>query len=79
VYCDSSSQNFDLGINVHLSANTFWTWADWDIGLDISDGMFKWKARLNIDGSRQEKEINYWETFLPVASWATNTGKHLYQ
>jgi hypothetical protein len=40
VYCGSLSQNFDLGINVHLSANSFWAWADWDIGLDISDGMF---------------------------------------
>jgi hypothetical protein len=29
--------------------------------------IYKWKARLNIDGSHKEKEINYLETFLPVA------------
>jgi Reverse transcriptase (RNA-dependent DNA polymerase) len=33
--------------------------------------IYKLKARLNIDGSRQEKGVNYWETFSPVASWAT--------
>ena len=32
--------------------------------------VYKWKARLNIDGSKQEHGINYWETFSPVASWA---------
>ena len=32
--------------------------------------VYKWKARLNIDGSKQEKGVNYWETFSPVASWA---------
>jgi hypothetical protein len=29
----------------------------------------KWKARLNIDGSKQIKGLNYWETYAPVASW----------
>jgi hypothetical protein len=29
----------------------------------------KWKARLNIDGSRMEKGKHYWETYAPVASW----------
>jgi hypothetical protein len=33
--------------------------------------VYKWKARLNIDGSKQQKGINYWETFAPVASWPT--------
>ena len=33
--------------------------------------VYKWKARLNIDGSKQEEGINYWETFSPVASWST--------
>jgi len=32
--------------------------------------VYKWKARLNIDGSKQEAGVNYWETFSPVASWA---------
>ena len=29
----------------------------------------KWKARLNIDGSRMTKGIHYTETYAPVASW----------
>jgi len=33
--------------------------------------VYKWKARLNIDGSKQKKGINYWETYAPVASWPT--------
>jgi Reverse transcriptase (RNA-dependent DNA polymerase) len=35
----------------------------WDI--------YKWKARLNIDGGKQEHGINYWETYAPVAQWST--------
>ena len=31
--------------------------------------VYKWKARLNIDGSKQTKGVNYWETYAPVASW----------
>ena len=33
--------------------------------------VYKWKARLNIDGSKQTKGVNYWETYAPVASWST--------
>ena len=33
--------------------------------------VYKWKARLNIDGSKQIKGLNYWETYAPVASWPT--------
>ena len=33
--------------------------------------IYKWKARLNIDGSKQVKGVNYWETYAPVASWPT--------
>ena len=33
--------------------------------------VYKWKARLNIDGSKQEEGVNFWETFAPVASWST--------
>jgi hypothetical protein len=29
----------------------------------------KYKARLNINGSRMEKGIHYWDTYAPVASW----------
>jgi hypothetical protein len=32
--------------------------------------VYKWEARLNIDGSKQEEGVNYWETFSPVVSWA---------
>jgi hypothetical protein len=31
--------------------------------------VYKWKARLNFDGSKQEKGVNYWETYSPVATW----------
>lgn len=33
--------------------------------------VYKWKARLNVYGGRQEKGINYWETFAPVVTWVT--------
>jgi hypothetical protein len=33
--------------------------------------IYKWKTRLNIDGSKQEEGVNFWETFAPVASWST--------
>ena len=33
--------------------------------------VYKWKARLNIDGSRQVKGRDYWETYAPVANWAS--------
>lgn len=32
--------------------------------------IYKWKARLNIDGSKQIKGVNYWDTYAPVASWS---------
>lgn len=32
--------------------------------------VYKWKARLNIDGSKQVKGVSYWETYAPVASWS---------
>jgi Reverse transcriptase (RNA-dependent DNA polymerase)/GAG-pre-integrase domain len=31
--------------------------------------IYKWKARLNIDGSKQTYGINYWDTYAPVATW----------
>ena len=48
VYCDSSSQNFDSGVDVHVSANVVWERADWDIGVDSSDGLFtNWKKQID--------------------------------
>ncbi|KAI2491852.1 hypothetical protein MHU86_22705 [Fragilaria crotonensis] len=32
--------------------------------------VYNWKARLNIDGSKQEEGVNCWGTFSPVASQA---------
>jgi hypothetical protein len=29
----------------------------------------KGMARLNVDGSKQVKGINFWETYTPVAQW----------
>lgn len=31
--------------------------------------VYKWKARLNIDGGKQEHGIHYWETYAPVVGW----------
>ena len=33
--------------------------------------VYKWKARLNIDGSKQIKGEDYWDTYAPVANWAS--------
>ena len=33
--------------------------------------VYKWKSRLNFDGSKQVKGVNYWESYAPVASWST--------
>jgi hypothetical protein len=33
--------------------------------------VYKWKARINIDGSKQVRGVNYWDTFAPVASWSS--------
>jgi hypothetical protein len=38
----------------------------------LSDGkVYKWKARINVDGSKQTYGVDYWETYAPVATWAT--------
>jgi hypothetical protein len=38
----------------------------------IMDGLiYKWKARLNVDGGKQIHGIDYWDTYAPVASWLT--------
>jgi hypothetical protein len=33
--------------------------------------IYKCLDRLNIDGSKQEEGVNFWETFAPAASWST--------
>jgi Reverse transcriptase (RNA-dependent DNA polymerase)/GAG-pre-integrase domain len=39
---------------------------------DIStQQVYKWKARLNVHGGKQTKGLNYWDTYAPVASWAS--------
>jgi hypothetical protein len=32
---------------------------------------YKWKARLNLHGGKQEHGVNYWETYAPVIAWST--------
>jgi len=36
-----------------------------------TDEIYKYKGQLNVDGSRQKKGVNFWETFAPVTTWAT--------
>jgi hypothetical protein len=31
--------------------------------------IYKWKAGLNINGSKQTKGVNFWEMYMPIASW----------
>jgi Reverse transcriptase (RNA-dependent DNA polymerase) len=38
----------------------------------LTDGsIHKWKAGLNVDGSKQIRGVNYWETYAPVAQWVS--------
>jgi hypothetical protein len=37
----------------------------------LSREVYKWKARLNVHGGRQELGVNYWETYAPVVNWFT--------
>jgi len=32
---------------------------------------YKWKARINLHGGKQEHGVNYWETYAPVVGWTT--------
>ena len=32
---------------------------------------YKWKARLNVHGGKQEYAVNFFETFAPVVTWTT--------
>eukprot|EP00978_Attheya_sp_CCMP212_P002523 scaffold5126_cov29-Attheya_sp.AAC.2 len=31
--------------------------------------IYKWKARLNIQGGKQTKGVDYWETYSPMVTW----------
>ena len=33
--------------------------------------VYKWKARLCVDGSSQQHGINYWDTYAPTVQWET--------
>jgi hypothetical protein len=33
--------------------------------------VYKWKARLNVHGGKQIKNIHYWETYSPVVKWSS--------
>jgi hypothetical protein len=33
--------------------------------------VYKWKARLNVHGGKQIKNVHYWETYSPVVKWAS--------
>ena len=37
----------------------------------ITKQVYKWKARLNIHGGKQQYGVNYTETFSPVVNWIT--------
>ena len=36
----------------------------------------KYKARLNVDGSRMQKGVHYEQSYAPVASWNSMTAVH---
>jgi hypothetical protein len=33
--------------------------------------VYKWKARLNVHGGKQEYGVHYWETYAPVVQWTS--------
>jgi hypothetical protein len=33
--------------------------------------VYKWKARLNVHGGKQIKDVHYWETYSPVIKWSS--------
>ena len=33
--------------------------------------VYKWKARLNVHGGKQQKGVDFWETYSPVVQWTT--------
>ena len=37
----------------------------------LTNEIYKWKARLNVHGGKQIKNVHYWETFSPVIRWSS--------
>jgi hypothetical protein len=37
----------------------------------ISREVYKWKARLNEHGGKQQKGVNYWETYAAALRWSS--------
>jgi hypothetical protein len=35
----------------------------------VDEKIHKWKARQNVDGSKQVKGVKFWETYATVAQW----------
>lgn len=35
----------------------------------VTGEVYKWKARLNVHGGKQVKDVDFWETFSPVVQW----------
>ena len=35
------------------------------------NSVYKWKAHLNVHGSKQVKDLHYWETYSPVVKWSS--------
>jgi hypothetical protein len=35
----------------------------------LTRAIYKWKARLNCHGGKEEHRINFWETYSPVVNW----------
>ena len=33
--------------------------------------IYKWKARLNVNGGKQEYGVHFWETYSPVVQWTS--------
>jgi hypothetical protein len=33
--------------------------------------VYKWKARLTAHGGKQQKGVNYWDTYAPLVQWST--------
>ena len=36
-----------------------------------TNSIYKWKARLNVHGGKQVKDVHYWETYSPVVKWSS--------
>ena len=39
----------------------------------LTNKVYKWKARLNVHGGKQIKNVHYWETFSPICQIFINS------